>query len=202
MHNKCTLSHRVLRCHLLLRLAADYSDETSTALNHMFGDALFAADGHLGLSSRVDEPGRYVHLTDTILHQIRQSTNEVGPYVLIMGLWALYIDMVPYRNSQLPGLCSIEWIRTTSTGVLGHGSSRLRSNSKNGAFLLLRIPFQPPPMISQFRQEYTMGRWDPMISLSVCTRCTATSKVIIQTNMSTRLIECREYKHPDFFIGP
>ena len=172
------------------------------ALNHMFGDALLAADGHLGLSSRVDEPGRYVHLTDTILHQIRQSTNEVGAYVLVMGPWALYINVVTYRNLQLPGLCSIEWIRTTSTGALGHGSSRPRSNSKNGAFLLLRIPFQPPPMIYPFRREDTKGRWDPMILSSVCIRYTATSKVIIQTNMSTRLIECREYKHPDSSSAP
>ena len=187
---------------LFLRLAIDYSDETTTALNHMFGDALLAADGHLGLSSRLDEPGRYVHLTDTILHQIRQSTNEVRPYVLIVRLWTLYTDVMMYRNLQLPGLCSIEWIRTTSTGVLGHGSSRLRSNSKNGAFLSLHIPFQPPPMIYQFRQECTMGQSDPTISSSVCTRYTATSKVVIQTNMSTRSIACRECKHPDFFICP
>ena len=203
MHNKCTLSHSVWRCYLSLRLiAVDYSDETSKALNQMFGDALLAADGHLGLSSRVDEPGRYVHLTDTILHQIRQSTNEVGPYVLIVGPWALCIDVVMYRNLQLRGQCSIEWIRTTSTGALGHGSSRLRSNSKNGAFLLLRIPFQPPPMIYPFRQEHTKGRWDPTTSLSVCIRYTANSKVIIQTNMSTRLIECREYKDPDPSSAP
>ena len=202
MHNKCTLSHEVLRCHLFLRHAIDYSDETSTALNHMFGDALLAADGHLGLSSRLDEPGRYVHLTDTILHQIRQSTNEVGPYVLIVGPWILYTDVMTYRNLQLPGLYSIEWIRTTSTGVLGHGSSRLRSNSKNGAFLLLHIPFQLPPMIYQFRQEYMMGQLDPTISSSLYTRYIATSKVVIQTNMSTRSIECRECKHPDFFLCP
>jgi len=51
----------------------------------MFGDALAAADGPLGLSSRLDDPARYVHLTDTILHQIRQSTNAVGPYGLALG---------------------------------------------------------------------------------------------------------------------
>jgi hypothetical protein len=77
----------------------------------MFGDALLAADGYLGLSSRVDDPGRYVHLTDTILHQIRQSTNEVGPYGPISGPGALYIDVITYRNLQLPGHCSVEWIR-------------------------------------------------------------------------------------------
>ena len=60
-------------CRLFLKAASDYSDETMVALNHMFGDALLAANGHLGLSSRVNDPGRYVHLTDTILHQIRQS---------------------------------------------------------------------------------------------------------------------------------
>lgn len=73
------------RYRLFLTAALDYSDETSVALSHMFGDALIAANGYLGLSSRIDDPGRYVHLTDTILHQIRQSTNEVGPYGLIMG---------------------------------------------------------------------------------------------------------------------
>lgn len=172
------------------------------ALDHMFGDALLAADGHLGLSSRVDEPGRYVHLTDTILHQIRQSTNEVGPYFLIVKPWALHIDVVAYRNLQLPGHCSAEWIPTTSTGASGHGNSRLRSNSKNGTSLLLRIPSQPPPMIYPFRQDHTMGRWDPTISSSVCTRYTVSSKVVIQTNMSIRLIECREYKHPDSSSSP
>ena len=194
LHKKCTLLHIALRRHSFLRPAIDYSDETSTALGHMFGDALLAADGYLGLSSRVDDPGRYVHLTDTILHQIRQSTNEVGPYCLIVGTWALYIDVVTCRNSQLPGHCSVEWIRTTSTGALGRGSSGLRSNSKSGTFLLLRIPFQPPPMIYPFRQEYTMERWHPTTSSSVCTRYTATSIVIVQMNTSTRLIECREYQ--------
>ena len=202
IHNKCTLSHIVLRCHSFLRLAIDYSDETSMALDYMFGDALLAANGHLGLSSRVDDPGRYVHLTDTILHQIRQSTNEVGPYCLIMRTWDLYIDVVTYRNSQLRGHYSVEWIRATSTGALGRGSSGPRSNLKSGTFLLPRIPFQPPPMTYPFRQERTMGRWDPTTSSSVCTRYTATSMVIVQANMLTRLIEFRKYQRSKSSSAP
>lgn len=91
VHNKCTYLRGGRRCCLFLRATLDYADETAVALSHMFGDALLAANGHLGLSSRVDDPGRYVHLTDTILHQIRQSTNEVDPYGLVMvfGLWML-----------------------------------------------------------------------------------------------------------------
>jgi len=111
LHNKCALLRRVLRCHFL-KSGIDYSDETAVALNHMFGDALLAANGHLGLSSRVDDPGRYVHLTDTILHQIRQSTNEVGLLVL----------------SWDPGFCILMWKRIGTCGFPGtapsHGYAR------------------------------------------------------------------------------
>ena len=51
----------------------------------MFVDALAAADAPLDISSRLGDPARYVHLTDTILHQIRQSTNAVGPYGLALS---------------------------------------------------------------------------------------------------------------------
>jgi deoxynucleoside triphosphate triphosphohydrolase SAMHD1 len=98
LHNKCTLFHGITWCDSFQGAALDYSDETAATLNHMFGDALLAANGHLGLSSRVDDPGRYVHLTDTILHQIRQSTNEVGPYGCTVGLWSLCTDVIMYRN--------------------------------------------------------------------------------------------------------
>ena len=165
------------------------------ALSHMFGDALLAANGHLGLSSRVDDPGRYVHLTDTILHQIRQSTNEVGPYGPTVGFWALDINVVTRRNLQLLGQCSVGWIRATSTAAWGHGSSTLRSNSKIGTPLSLRIPFQIPPMIYLFPQEHTMGQLVLTISSSTCTRYIVTSKVMGPTSVSIRLIEYRKYKY-------
>lgn len=164
----------------------------------MFGDALLAADGYLGLSSRVDDPGRYMYLTDTILHQIRQSTNEVSPYGLIVGLLALYIDLITHRNSPLPGHCSVGWIHTNCTHALGRGSLNPRSNSRTGTPLSLRIPFRLLPMIYPFHQEHTLGRLDPTMSSSLCTRCIATSRVMAQTSTPIQLIECCEYQRLEF----
>lgn len=202
VHNKCTYLRGGRRCCLFLRTALDYADETAVALSHMFGDALLAANGHLGLSSRVDDPSRYVHLTDTILHQIRQSTNEVDPYVLIVVSWSLGVDVITCRNFQLLEQCSVGWIHANSTVAWGHGSSTPRSNSRIGTSLLLRILFQIPPMIYPFPQEHTMGQLVLMISSSVCIKYIATSKVMGPTSMSIRLIECREYKCLKVFFEP
>ena len=48
------------------------------AIENMIVDALLAAEPYLKIAEQVEQPERYVYLTDYILNQVERSTEPVG----------------------------------------------------------------------------------------------------------------------------
>lgn len=55
-----------------------YTHPAAKAIEYMVVDALIAADPYLRISEQVDDPKRYVFLTDAILEEIERSEQPVG----------------------------------------------------------------------------------------------------------------------------
>jgi HD superfamily phosphohydrolase len=54
-----------------------YSHKTARAIEYMLVDALLAAEPHLRIAGRIRDPARFLHLTDSIMDRIQESTEPV-----------------------------------------------------------------------------------------------------------------------------
>jgi hypothetical protein len=57
-----------------------YTHPAAKAIEYMVVDALVAADPYLKISEQVNDPNRYVFLTDSIIEEIERSTLLVSPF--------------------------------------------------------------------------------------------------------------------------
>lgn len=60
-----------------------YTHPAAKAIEYMVVDALLEADPYLKLSEQIDDPSRYVLLTDSILEEIERSNEPVSLIMLI-----------------------------------------------------------------------------------------------------------------------
>ena len=63
---------------LLLTVPTVYTHPASRAIEYMVVDALLAADPYMNLSQQIDDPSRYVFLTDSVLEEIERSREPVS----------------------------------------------------------------------------------------------------------------------------
>ncbi|CEO98235.1 unnamed protein product (mitochondrion) [Plasmodiophora brassicae] len=53
-----------------------YQHKVSKSIEYMITDAFIAADSHLGISSSINDPDRFLYMTDSIVQQIERSSDS------------------------------------------------------------------------------------------------------------------------------
>ena len=72
---------RPVRLSSLLLCARAHTWDTAKAIEYMVIDALLQAEPYLKIADHVENPKRYVFLTDDLLNKIEASVDEVGPFL-------------------------------------------------------------------------------------------------------------------------
>jgi len=87
-----------------------YTHRVGKAIEFMITDALLAADQHLKISDMVHDPEQYLHLTDSILHDIAKSkepelakSREILKDLRRRDLYKFVDDVLLTREVQIAG---------------------------------------------------------------------------------------------------
>ena len=91
----------------------------------MIIDALLEAEPYLKIADHIENPKKYVYLTDNLLNKIEESTEKVSPSRLSTRLPCTPAPM--YRNSSPPAPPSSAYACATSTGLSTSRSFRTRT---------------------------------------------------------------------------
>lgn len=109
-----------------------YTHPAAKAIEYMVVDALLAADPIMRISEQVDDPARYVFLTDAILEDIERSTDEaLAPardivYRLRTRLLYKCVDVLhlhPHEEMQLKDIVTAQAIALEANRVRASSSS-------------------------------------------------------------------------------
>jgi hypothetical protein len=95
-------------------------DGIAKAIEYMIIDALLAAESYMKIADQVDDPNKYVFLTDDIMPTIEKSTNPVCTTTVYF-----YMPHIPNKGALVlqPGTCQVsDNLRPDSyTGTLSDG---------------------------------------------------------------------------------
>ncbi|KAG8831749.1 hypothetical protein FRC17_002632 [Serendipita sp. 399] len=113
-----------------------YTHHAAKAIEYMVVDAMLAADSYLKISEQVDDPQRYVFLTDSILEEIERSTQpeleKAREIVLRLRTRSLYkcVDMLylhPEEEEKIKSLVTSERVAQAANRIRTHELNMLQS---------------------------------------------------------------------------
>jgi hypothetical protein len=67
---------------------------SARAIEYMIVDALMAAEDYLKIAERIHDPRKYVHLTDSIMDRIQESTEPVRCTLVLFSREALLMGII------------------------------------------------------------------------------------------------------------
>lgn len=88
------------RCHLVIRYTQTERCllPTAKAIEYMIIDALILAEPHLKIANQIQDPQRYLYLTDDIMPRIEMSEDPVRHQFNYLLLLSLTSPICIYRN--------------------------------------------------------------------------------------------------------
>ena len=98
--------------------------DSAKAIEYMVIDAMLSAEPYLKIADYVENPKRYVYLTDNLLNKVEESTAEVSPRPLSAHATS---PQRTHRNSNPPAPSSSASARATSTKSSTTRSFRTRT---------------------------------------------------------------------------